>query len=421
MQKWEPWERAICELAQTADAARVEEALAGHEHVRPRVLSTALFYAAQNGHLETVEALLARGAKPNVLAGAGAKAAALEGTVRSARLDILKRLLEAGADPNLQTWSKESSPLMQAVADGKYDVARALIVAGASTARAHAPKTDVRTVAREMLNAVAHAPPERREEETRKRKTVFDLVDGFPGAGPSAETAAKKRMTKAFKPHARQSASVTFAKKDDAAFDESGTHLGGEPKLAPGESWPTCADCARPMIFRARVRLDDFSFLGRSGVVNLFDCIHLGAAKDAPPAAIARYRASDDGCAARAEDGAVIPRRPLSKVGKAAEEMPGPLLVGEGLPAFGAVAPLERAVAHDLSKDADKIGGWPWTPEELALPKCAVCSAPMALLLQLVSGGNIPNVVGSSHGRMFVFQCGEHPEGVEVVPQTSGW
>jgi hypothetical protein len=91
------------------------------------------------------------------------------------------------------------------------------------------------------------------------------------------------------------------------------------------------------------------------------------------------------------------------------------------VPSFAGVDPLERAVAHDFARDVDKVGGWPWTPEELAIPACGVCKEPMALLLQLVSGGSLAYVAGSSHGRLFVFQCARHAGETEVRVQSPAW
>jgi ankyrin repeat protein len=59
---------------------------------------TALMFAARNGHDETVSALVAGGADPNLTNGDGATATII--AIVNDRLDLAKRLLDLGADPN---------------------------------------------------------------------------------------------------------------------------------------------------------------------------------------------------------------------------------------------------------------------------------------------------------------------------------
>ena len=90
--------------------------------------STAIMYAAANGDLELVRALLKAGAnvKPETQLGTSAiTEAAIIGSA-----PIIQALLKAGADPNFKTPNGET-PLMAAARSGKVDAAKALLDAGA--------------------------------------------------------------------------------------------------------------------------------------------------------------------------------------------------------------------------------------------------------------------------------------------------
>ncbi|HUI58075.1 MAG TPA: ankyrin repeat domain-containing protein [Bryobacteraceae bacterium] len=90
--------------------------------------STAIMYAAANGDLELVRALIKAGAdvKPkNQLGTSAITEAAIIGSA-----PILEALLKAGADPNFRTTNGET-PLMAAARSGKIDAAKVLLDAGA--------------------------------------------------------------------------------------------------------------------------------------------------------------------------------------------------------------------------------------------------------------------------------------------------
>lgn len=90
--------------------------------------STAVMYAAANGDLELVQALIKAGAdvKPGNKFGTSAiTEAAIIGSA-----PILEALLQAGADPNFRTTDGET-PIMAAARSGKVDAAKVLLDAGA--------------------------------------------------------------------------------------------------------------------------------------------------------------------------------------------------------------------------------------------------------------------------------------------------
>ncbi|KDN80726.1 ankyrin repeat domain-containing protein [Kitasatospora cheerisanensis] len=88
--------------------------------------------AVRAGDRERVVALLADGADPD--GRDGNRTAAIEHAVRAGHADVVAELLRAGADPNQQIGDyRELKPLNLALGWGYLEVARLLLVAGAST------------------------------------------------------------------------------------------------------------------------------------------------------------------------------------------------------------------------------------------------------------------------------------------------
>ncbi len=90
--------------------------------------STAIMYAAANGDLELVRALIKAGANVKLKNQFGTSALTEAAIIGSA--PIIDALLKAGADPNFRTPDGET-PLMAAARSGKVDAAKALLDAGA--------------------------------------------------------------------------------------------------------------------------------------------------------------------------------------------------------------------------------------------------------------------------------------------------
>ena len=90
--------------------------------------STAIMYAAANGDIELVRALIKAGANVKLANQLGTSAITEASIIGSA--PIVEALLKAGADPNFRTPNGET-PLMAAARSGKGDAAKALLDAGA--------------------------------------------------------------------------------------------------------------------------------------------------------------------------------------------------------------------------------------------------------------------------------------------------
>jgi len=90
--------------------------------------STAIMYAAANGSLDLVRALIKTGADVKLKNQLGTSAITEAAIIGSA--PILDALLKAGADPNFRTTNGET-PIMAAARSGKVDAAKVLLDAGA--------------------------------------------------------------------------------------------------------------------------------------------------------------------------------------------------------------------------------------------------------------------------------------------------
>jgi uncharacterized protein len=90
--------------------------------------TTAIMYAAANGDLELVSALIKAGANVKLANQFGTSALTEAAIIGSA--PIIEALLKAGADANFKTPNGET-PLMAAARTGKVDAAKALLAAGA--------------------------------------------------------------------------------------------------------------------------------------------------------------------------------------------------------------------------------------------------------------------------------------------------
>jgi ankyrin repeat protein len=94
---------------------------------------TALRPAAESGHLDVVERLLVAGADVNVVTVNGyGHQTALQAAAEGGHLDVMERLLVAGADVNAAAASNGGRTALQAAAeDGHLDVVGRLLATGA--------------------------------------------------------------------------------------------------------------------------------------------------------------------------------------------------------------------------------------------------------------------------------------------------
>jgi beta-lactamase regulating signal transducer with metallopeptidase domain len=93
-------------------------------------LDQALVRAATDGDISGIDELLRAGANVNCTVGVGRASSPLTGAALEGRLDVVRLLLDWGADPNLAPG--DGSPLINAAAEGHVDIVSLLLDRGAS-------------------------------------------------------------------------------------------------------------------------------------------------------------------------------------------------------------------------------------------------------------------------------------------------
>src|ERR1700722_13657173 len=122
---------ALLETAETGDhvtAMRLATTKGADVNTAGADGATAIMYAAANGALDLVRALIKAGANVKLSNQFGTSAITEAAIIGST--PIIEALLKAGADPNFKTPNGET-PLMAAARTGRVDAAKALLAAGA--------------------------------------------------------------------------------------------------------------------------------------------------------------------------------------------------------------------------------------------------------------------------------------------------
>lgn len=121
------------EAAASGDVARVKEWVERDASLAKSLSPDGfpiLALAAVFGHFELTKYLHAKGGDVNAAANNGSGYNALTGTVASGHTEIVKWLLENGADPNYR-YGPGYSPLLTAAANGHLEIAKMLLAHGA--------------------------------------------------------------------------------------------------------------------------------------------------------------------------------------------------------------------------------------------------------------------------------------------------
>ena len=109
---------------------RIERALDGDINLVDYYEKTALMYASDYGHIESVKLLLDRGADPNIQNEFGYTALMYMDKSQGVRMEIVELLLDKGSDPNIQNEFGYTA-LMYASTKGHTGIVKLLLDRGA--------------------------------------------------------------------------------------------------------------------------------------------------------------------------------------------------------------------------------------------------------------------------------------------------
>lgn len=223
--------------------------------------------------------------------------------------------------------------------------------------------------------------------------------------------------------------------------------LGGLPALAPGEPWPTCPDCGRPMPLLLQLNLatlpEELGTPFGTGLLQLFACTsgedanasanananeEEGAAAVVATATLARLvadgpLAAPEAVPAEADD--LTPRaivlwqrfddHPdfddfddlglLTEYVKARPPKMRAKCPELGLAFEGKAAKLFESL--DRCREGDKLGGWPDWPREKHWPACPDCGTRMQHVFQIETNDEIDELFGEPV-RGHLMQCPTH-------------
>lgn len=217
-----------------------------------------------------------------------------------------------------------------------------------------------------------------------------------------------------------------------------GGQFGGAPLLGPGEAWPTCEQCDRPLQFFLQIDVATLpaAFGARgAGTLQLFCCTWDGDCETHLPFSgthVVRLLTGPAGPARHPGGLAPFPARTIQRWDEIID-LPHPeehgalglsydhdfaawrtTVRGDGL--VVADIPIDRegiapGAAETIADAApgDKLGGWPRWVQRVEYPTCPTCGQRMELVLQLGSEDNVPYMFGDV-GTGHITQCPTHPE-----------
>jgi uncharacterized protein YwqG len=198
-----------------------------------------------------------------------------------------------------------------------------------------------------------------------------------------------------------------------------GSRLGGAPWLRPGEAWPACGACGRPMQLFVQLNARDLPPTAaqalEGGLLQFFYCTSddescmVDAEPWAPfaPTAFLRLVARDDlggGGTAASAPGMFPSKRIVSWT------------ESRDYPDWEAVEDLGVTMTDEESAElsdegfplsGEKLLGWPLWVQGVEYPDCPDCGERMELLFQVDSEQNIPYMFGDA-GVGHVTQCPRH-------------
>lgn len=177
-----------------------------------------------------------------------------------------------------------------------------------------------------------------------------------------------------------------------APQDAPGNRTGGLPLAPTGFTWPTCAECDRPLQFLAQLLLDDGTHL-----LAIFQCAH-------DPGLCDQWDANAGGNRAYLFDNddlrpAPLPTEGLGEVSRARIEHAAEEDYDEALAAWAA------RTGRSTRDVVGGLGGKPSWLQSDETPACVDCARPMRFAAHLEEGRTAINFGG---GVGYAFRCAEH-------------
>lgn len=187
----------------------------------------------------------------------------------------------------------------------------------------------------------------------------------------------------------------------------------GVPALKPGESWPACAACGKPLQLFVQLNLSTLPAAYGTGLLQLFYCTSTEPSCDVdeegwrPFSKIHLVRRID------------VPSAP-AKASPPPGHFPASTIVGweekPDLPNWEELGELGVEVSdedgeelEDRTVAGDKLGGWPFWVQGIEYPDCPQCRAKMRLVFQVDSEDHVPYMFGDA-GCGHLTQCPTHPD-----------
>jgi ankyrin repeat protein len=369
----EPGEVSLVEAARRGYAERVAELLPG---ASPQDRGAALGVAVGERETALVPAILAHPVAPDALTVALGQAVAFD------LPDVVSRLVAAGVDIDSDANYYRSPPVVDAAARGRTAIVRLLVAAGADLSR---------------RNEDGHTAL-----EVARRHGRRDVVRLLGSAAAPARSAAAIRSAVRAKLERRDTWTPALLGGEYAGRP---SRFGGTPWRRPGEAWPACGRCARPMTFFVQIDLATApTALRQPGMLQVFRCTNCSTFH-----ADQLVRIADDLSPAPATE--TFPARSVLRWHRAVADYPRNEVPLD--------APEEAAAAQQLNRRGEKLGGWPAWVQDPAYPDCPNGDHPMSrLLLQLDSGQAVPYRWGDN-GVAYVLQCPRHLSAVTLVWQAT--